>query len=218
MTVLGQLPIEREKELDHKALRVFLKALDIAGGPRKLFEYRHLTWLPSLMEAAYVIVLSRDRLRLQSEIARELGLTPATVRNILGADEHRVLEHLRAERAGQNQAEEPVKTHIAGGLAKLAYEEIAAGHENIAFLVGILRDYLGDNVHCSWPLEILSRLQEVEFPAEKEMLTERLGDLHIDGQPVRELLEHLSFPLSSPATLLRELAQQKQQQQSTKTS
>nr|BBH95780.1 KaiC associated regulatory domain-containing protein [Thermogemmatispora argillosa] len=211
MTVLGQPPREREKELDHKALRVFLKALDIAGGPRKLFAYRHLTWLPSLMEAAYVIVLSRERLKTQGEIARELGLTSATVRNILGADEGRVLEHLREELAKHHQDEEPVKTHIAGGLAKLAYQEIAAGHENIAFLVDILRDYLGgDDMSLSWPLEILSRLQEVAFPAERETLTERLGDLSIDGKPVRELLEHLSYPLSSPAALLRALARQRQ--------
>ncbi|MBE3566725.1 MAG: bacterio-opsin activator [Thermogemmatispora sp.] len=206
MTVLEHPPVEKEKEVDNKALRIFLKALEIAGGPRKLFEYRHLTWLPSLMEAAYVIVLSRDHQKMQADIAKELGLSPATVKNILVADEQKVKERLKEEIEGEEAGQ--IKTHVAGGLAKLAYQEIAQGRDNIDFLVSMLQSYLGDLAEIIWPLEVLSRIKGLDFPVEKETLTAHLGDLTIRGKQARELLDHLSYPLASPAALLQELAQQ----------
>jgi predicted transcriptional regulator len=44
----------REFDIDAMAIRVFLKSLELIGGPRKLIEYRNLTWIPSLMEASYL--------------------------------------------------------------------------------------------------------------------------------------------------------------------
>jgi predicted transcriptional regulator len=45
-------PIEvtpQPPDIDQRALRVFLKAIELVGGPRQLVELRRLTWLPSLM-------------------------------------------------------------------------------------------------------------------------------------------------------------------------
>ncbi|CUS76521.1 hypothetical protein [Candidatus Kryptobacter tengchongensis] len=77
--------IQIEEKVDEIVLKVFLKALDIVGGPRKLILYRHLTWVPSLIEACYAVVLKEKFLKTESEIAQILGLTKQTVRNILSA-------------------------------------------------------------------------------------------------------------------------------------
>jgi predicted transcriptional regulator len=56
-------PIEvtpQPPDIDQRALRVFLKAIELVGGPRQLVELRRLTWLPSLMEAAYAVVLAEE--------------------------------------------------------------------------------------------------------------------------------------------------------------
>lgn len=110
-------PIE-QPNVDEKALKVFLKTLDIVGGPRKLFEYRNLTWLPSLMEASFVAVLQKMG-KTSKEIAQELGLSTATVRAIMGASEEKVMERIT-----EGKWDTKAKTHIAGGLAKLALKEV----------------------------------------------------------------------------------------------
>ncbi len=96
---------------DRLVARVFSRAIEILGGPRKLVEYRRLTWLPSLMEACYAVVLREAYHRSIGEIARELGVTEQTVRNILSADEGAVLR-----RIGGEADERDFRTHVAGGL------------------------------------------------------------------------------------------------------
>lgn len=114
-------PVKKpEKELDEKAMKVFLKTLDLLGGPRKLFEYRNLTWLPSLMEASYVVVMFEDG-KTSQEIAEALGLSTNTVRNILNANPEVVKAKLKQEVQEEGKK---IKTHIAGGLAKLAYQAL----------------------------------------------------------------------------------------------
>jgi probable regulatory domain-containing protein len=76
----------QEKDVDAIAVRVFLKALEILGGPRKLIEYRNLTWLPSLMVASYAVVLSNESYKTADEIAQFLGSTKNTIRNMLKAE------------------------------------------------------------------------------------------------------------------------------------
>lgn len=108
-----------EKNIDDIAMKVFLKTLEIAGGPRKLIEKRHLTWVPSLIEACYVVVLHENG-KTADEIASFLGIGTQSVRNIIRANPEGVLKKLEEEQEG----EEELKTHIAGGLAKLAFQEI----------------------------------------------------------------------------------------------
>ena len=119
---------DRQRELDRKALLIFNKCLDILGGPRKLFEYKRLTWLPSLMEAAYVVILSNEHSRTAKEIAEELGIATNTVRNIMNASPEAVEAKIKSILEGEELTEEK-KTHTAGGLAKLAYERLKAEEE-----------------------------------------------------------------------------------------
>jgi probable regulatory domain-containing protein len=109
-------------DIDAMALRVFLKAIELLGGPRKLVEYRHLTWLPSLMEAAYVVVLTHEAAKTEEEIAAFLGLTRTTVRNIRRAD----ADQVKAKLSGALEQVRTLRSHIAGALAQWAYREVRA--------------------------------------------------------------------------------------------
>lgn len=112
-------PQPPEKDLDKRAWEVFTKAIELAGGPRQLIEHRRLTWLPSLMEAAYAIILKEEGHKTADEIASFLGLGKQSVRNILQASTEAVLERLKGENPDEDN-----RTHIAGGLAKLAYKAL----------------------------------------------------------------------------------------------
>lgn len=119
MPVLSPEVIQKT-DVDAMALRVFLKALDLLGGPRKLVEYRHLTWLPSLMAAAYVVVLTQEAAKTEDEVAAFLGLARASVRNIRRADPTRV----QAKLSRELKEAKTLRAHVAGALARWAYEEV----------------------------------------------------------------------------------------------
>jgi len=201
----------KEADYDTLALRVFLKAIEIIGGPRTLFEYRNLTWLPSLMEAAYAVVLKNEAFKTDDEIAQFIGITRQTVRNILSADPETVLKKLK----GELQSRE-VKVHTAGGLAKLAYQEVKRGNDNIAFVASVCEEYVKKYMESAyscpdsgfvWPVYVLKAIKGLDFPLENPgLLEERLGDLEVKGIPVKELLGKISFPVKSPAELLHKLA------------
>ena len=105
-------------DIDKMAEKVFFESIRQLGGLKKLIEYRNLTWLPSLAEAAYVIILKNEAMKTYKEIAQELGITEQTVKNIATADEEEVIKYIEGE------IEERPKEHIAGGLAKLAYKKL----------------------------------------------------------------------------------------------
>ena len=106
----------RHMDIDPLVMKVFMKTIDILGGPRKLIELRNLTWLPSLMEASYVVVMRDKLMKTEAEIAEELGLARQTVHRILASDPEEVMERIRE---GKETNE-----HLAGGLAKLAYQQV----------------------------------------------------------------------------------------------
>jgi len=205
--------VPQEVDYDALALRVFLKALELIGGPRTLFEYRNLTWVPSLMEAAYAVVLKNEGLKTEDEIARFLGTTRQTVRNILSADPDLVLKKLRGELEGKE-----VKLHTAGGLAKLAYQEVKRGNDNVSFVASVCEEYVKRHMdeadRCPerslvWPVLVLKAVRGLKFPLSsnrKEELKERLRGIEVKGVPAELLVEELTFPLKSPADLLSGLA------------
>ena len=198
MPILTQEEIKRY-DVDTMAIRVFLKALEILGGPRKLIEYRNLTWLPSLMEAAYAIVLQDMEMKTESEIAEFLGLTRQTVRNILRADPELVMKKL----AGELEEKTP-RAHTAGGLAKIAYREIKEGRDHLAifnFAFSVASEVLG----IVWPVEVLLRIKGLDFPVGKEELLQRLSGLRIKDVPAEEILGRLTYPIKSPAELLKQI-------------
>ncbi len=197
--VLGEEEI-RERDVDTQALRVFLKALEILGGPRKLIELRNLTWVTSLMEAAYAIVLAEEAYKTEDDIAAFLGLTRQTVRNILRADPELVMMKLE----GELQEKTP-KAHTAGGLAKLAYREIKEGRDALVFFAGVIQEgarLLG----VGWPAEVLARLKGVRYPVSGAEVAERLRGLRVKDQDLGELAARReSYP--HPREILHFLAE-----------
>lgn len=120
----------RQASPDGLALLVFLKALELVGGPEELVRRRHLTWVPTLMEAAYAVVLRERYARTEDEIARHLGVSVQTVRQMLRADPERVQARLEADGA----ADAAARDHVAGGLAKRAYRELRHGTPRLGLL------------------------------------------------------------------------------------
>ncbi|MEO0162923.1 MAG: bacterio-opsin activator [candidate division WOR-3 bacterium] len=200
MPILGPDEI-KEFDIDAMAIRVFLKALEIIGGPRKLIEYRNLTWIPSLMEASYAVVLQDMGMKTETEIAEFLGLTRQTVRNMLRAEPELVLKKLEGE-----LEEKTPRAHTAGGLAKLAYQEVKEGRDNLVIFSHALQ-VASETLGIFWPVEVLRRIKGLDFPVEKEVLKDRLSGLKIEGKSMDEILENLQYPIKSPAELLSQIKQ-----------
>ncbi len=204
----------KEVDYDALALRVFLKALELIGGPRMLFEYRNLTWVPSLMEAAYAVVLKNEAMKTEDEIAEFIGITKQTVRNMLSADPELVMMKLKGELESKE-----VKVHTAGGLAKLAYQEVKRGNDYISFVASVCEDYVKKHIETAescpdaglvWPVYVLKAIKGLDFPIDqsrKEELKERLKGVKVKEAFADQLIDKVEFPINSPADLLHKLAQ-----------
>ncbi len=195
----------KEVDYDTLALRVFLKSLELIGGPRKLFEYRNLTWVPSLMEAAYAVVLKEEAMKTEEEIAEFLGLTKQTVRNMLSADPQLVMKKLTEEMSGSQ-----IKVHTAGGLAKLSYKEVKEGRDYVPFVVAVCQTYVSELLGIAWPVEVLLAIKGMKFPikdSEKEELEQRLKGVRVRDKDASLLVNFINFPVKSPAQLLHELSE-----------
>ncbi len=190
----------KEFDVDALAIRVFLKALEILGGPRKLIALRNLTWVTSLMEAAYAIVLAEEAFKTEDDIADFLGLTRQTVRNILRAEPELVLKKLEGE-----LEEKTPRAHTAGGLAKLAYKEIKEGKDALLFFSAALQEGV-KVLGVGWPAEVLARIKGLSWPAEPEIIAERLGGLVVEGKRLDEIVRGHEGALAHPRELLHFLA------------
>ncbi len=199
--VIGPKDI-KEFDVDSVAIRVFLKALEILGGPRKLIELRHLTWVTSLMEAAYAVVLMEEAFKTEDEIAEFLGISRQTVRNILRADPELVLKKLEGE-----LKEKTPKAHTAGGLAKIAYREIKQGREALIFFSTALQES-AKILGVGWPAEVLARIKGLSWPAEPEEITKRLKGLMVKDQDLGDLVIKHKTQLKHPRDLLHFLSEQ----------
>ena len=133
-------PIRKDDEIELWAGRVFLKTIDLLGGLQKLAEYRALTWLPSLARASFAVVLREELMKTEDEIAKFIGLTRNTVRNILRADADLALKRLQEmEEEVSKEGKKELKVHIAGAFAKLAFKEIKEGKE-----AALLKKFVGE--------------------------------------------------------------------------
>ncbi len=186
-------------DLEATVLRVFLKVIDLVGGPKALAEKKRLTWAGSLMTAAYVVVLAQEALKGEEAIARELGLSSAAVRQILRADPDAALK--RVSEMGEGEA---IRTHIAGGLAKAAYRLIRQGQEEPRVLRFFLERFV-EVMGIPWAVLTLKAVKGLDFPADKAALLERLKGLKIQDIPAEELLERLEYPIQNPADLLHQI-------------
>lgn len=188
--------------IDKMAEKVFWEAIRMLGGLKKLVEFRNLTWLPSLAEAAYVVVLKNEALKTYREIAEFLGITEQTVKNIATADEEEIKKYLEGE------LEERPKEHIAGGIAKLAYKNLKEQGKLDEEEVEIKQDEI-EALEIAWAVLTLARIKGVDFPADKETLKERLEGIVVKEKgkefKIEELLEKIVYPVKSPAELLHKI-------------
>ncbi len=185
----------RGGDIDGMAEKVFMESIRVLGGLRKLIEYRNLTWLPSLAEASYVIILKNEAFKTYSEIAYELGITEQTAKNIATADESKVRQYI------MNEGEKPDE-HIAGGLAKLAYKKIKqeGGFEQSS----LTREEI-EALGIDWAVHVLARLRGIDFPVDEGTLKSALGGIEIMGKKVEEILSEIEYPVKTPAELLHKI-------------
>jgi len=191
----------QEKDIDAIAVRVFLKALEILGGPRKLIEYRNLTWLPSLMVASYAVILYNESHKTADEIAQFLGSTKNTIRNMLKAEIEILKEKLKGE---VEIPKSKIKNHTAGALAKLAYEEIKNGRENLEIFSHYLKEF-SEIYEIYWPVEVLRSIKGLDFPINKQTLIEKLKYIKIENKNFLEIYEKLPNEIKSPSHLLKSI-------------
>ncbi len=184
-------------DVDKMAEKVFYESIKLLGGLRKLVEFRNLTWLPSLAEAAYVVVLKNEAFKTYGEIARELGITEQTAKNIATADEEEVRKYLEGE------LERP-KEHIAGGIAKLAYRKLKEEGKLDTEEVEIREEEM-EVLDIDWAVHVLARIRGLDFPVDKGDLLERLGGMVIKGRKMEEILDKIEYPVKSPAELLHKI-------------
>ena len=184
--------------VDRMAEKVFMESIKILGGLKKLVEYRNLTWLPSLAEAAYVVVLKNEVFRSYGEIAKELGITEQTARNIATADEEKVRRYL------EGQLDERPSEHIAGGIAKTAYRKLKEEGRLDEEEVVIAQKEI-EVLDIDWAVHVLARIRGLHFPASKEQIAERLQGMVVKGRAIEEILDEIKYPVKSPAELLHKI-------------
>lgn len=195
MEVIGR-PV-KEGNIDEIAERIFYESIRILGGLKNLVEYRNLTWLPSLAEAAYVIALKNEAIKTNREIAEYLGITEQTVKKILSAKESKVMEYLKGEGGKE-------KEHIAGGLAKMAYRAIKEKRDNLRERIEIMEES-AKSLGVEWAVHILKSIKGLDFPVEKDALLKRLKGYRIMGKQIEEILDSIEYPVESPAQLLHRI-------------
>ena len=191
-------------DLDMEPLvaRVFLKAIDLLGGLRKLAEYRTLTWLPSLARASFVIVLREEYLKSEEEIAKTVGLSKQTVRNMLRANPELAISKIKSVEELSREERKALRVHTAGGIAKLAYRMVKEGQEGgDLFLDYCLRT--AEALDIPWAYLILRRIRGVKFPlVSPEDLYDRVKGVVIKGREANEVLSEIEYPIKNPAQLL----------------
>lgn len=188
-------------DIDGLVVDVFLKSLEIAGGPRKLIEQRNLTWVPSLFSAAYAVVLANELNLPQKEIAEFLSLTPQTISSMLRA-KPALIERRISFILGEEKQDIEQRTHAAGGLAKLAYQQIKSGGKTVHFLTGAYEE-AAQLLGVIWPLNVLKSIKGETFPIGRKRIYEILGNIEIRGVKITDFIEKLPEQIKSPSALLK---------------
>ncbi len=102
-------------------------SIELFGGPKKMVEYKRLTWVPSIIEALYTIYLHEEDKKNPDEIAAFLGISTNTLKNILRSSPETALKKIEEKKAidftDEKEVTEEIKTHIAGGIPKLVYKQ-----------------------------------------------------------------------------------------------
>lgn len=122
VVILNIKPPATEQQIEQFATKVFLKSIELLGGLNKLAQHRNLTWLASLARACIAVVLREEYAKSENSIAEYLGISSASVRNMLRANEEAIKEKLADLDKLSEEEKGELKTHTAGAVAKLAYK------------------------------------------------------------------------------------------------
>ncbi len=195
-------------EVKYLAERVFFKSIDLVGGLDRLAKYRNLTWLPSLARAAFVIVLKEEFLKTEDEIAKFVGISKSTVRQILRADPNLALYKIEHIDELSEEEKKQLRVHTAGGIAKLAYKYVKAGEDSQTVMEYCRQISQEAVAQCDapWAYLVLKNIKGLHYPiTEPKVLEERIGHLEIKGIKASEIVKHLHYPIKNPAQLLKEI-------------
>lgn len=207
MIIVGSHDIP-QSEFEDLVARVFSKSIELLGGIVKLAEYRTLTWLPSLARATLTIVLKEEFLKSEEEIAQKVGITKNTVRNIVRADPQLALEKIKKIEELTKEETKELKTHTAGGIAKLAYKLVKEGEDAkvlLNFSSLVLEDVI-KTLDIPWAYMVLKKTKGLDFPIEEPtLLSDKLKDITYKDIKLSEVVSKLQYPIRTPAILLKEL-------------
>lgn len=209
MVIEVKEPQHDRDDIEQFAGRVFFKCIDLLGGLNKLALFRTLTWLPSLARASFVVVLKEEYLKTEDEIAKHVGLTRNSVRNIVRAKidiEPEKLEEFLEEEKGKGK---DLKIHIAGSIAKLAYKLVKEGEES-QILLEFSRKISQDAIYefdIPWAYLVLKNIKGLKYPINsKDQLVEKIGEIKLpNGVEIKDILEKLKYPIKNPSELLHEI-------------
>jgi len=195
-------------DVKYMAERVFFKSIDLVGGLDRLANYRTLTWLPSLARAAFVIVLREEYLKTEEEIAKFVGISTSTVKQILRADPNAAIYKIRHL---EDSEKKELKVHTAGGIAKLAYKSVKNGEDSqtmMEYCRAISQEAVAQ-CDTPWAYLVLKNIKGLKYPlTEPQPLIQRLKNLEIKGVDAKEIVHHLHYPIKNPAELLKEIKEQ----------
>ena len=195
-------------EIKYLAERIFFKSIDLVGGLDKLAEYRNLTWLPSLARASFVIVLREEYLKTEDEIAKFVGISRNTVRQILRADPNLALYKIEHIDELNEEEKKQLKVHTAGGIAKLAYKLVKDGEDSQTVMEYCRNMAEKITMECDapWSYIVLKNIKGVHYPiTSPETLIERLKHISIKGISGEEIVKNINYPIKNPAELLKEI-------------
>ncbi|MFN3813933.1 MAG: bacterio-opsin activator [Aquificaceae bacterium] len=194
-----------EHDLDILVSRVFLKAIDLLGGFPKLTEFRTLTWLPSLVRAVYVVILREEYFKSEQEIAKRVGLTEQTVRNILKSDPVTTLEKLKKLEEFIEEEKKELRVHTAGGIAKIAYKLTKEGNEEPKMFLEYC-ERVAYALDVPWAYIMLRKIKSMDFPIRAfEEIKGKLAGVYIKGRLADEVISELEYPINNPPELLRKV-------------
>lgn len=144
-----QSRLEVSAEVDARARRVVMHAVEELGGAAEMVRHGQQSILPALVESAYALVLRDEEHREIAEIAGFLGISPGAVESVFAAPTEKLLARLRYEADPSAEFDwhtdpewsgEPTETRLephflAGALAKFAYDIVRreqGGHSEAA--------------------------------------------------------------------------------------
>ena len=196
-------------DLEFYAGRVFFKCIDLLGGLNKLALYRTLTWLPSLARASFAVVLREEYLKTEDEVAKYVGLTRNSVRNILRAKLDIHPEKLEDFMEEQKDKGKELKIHVAGSIAKLAYKLVKEGEES-QILIEFSRKISQDAIYefdIPWAYLVLKNTKGIKYPIRsQDDLVVKIGEIKLpNGKEIKDIIYNLKYPIKNPSELLHEI-------------